>query len=71
MSSVRGITDSLNEAWEKLNARWTGDACDAFYRQYMAKMTETSGDFEEACTNLSIGAADLSKKLELIERDII
>lgn len=70
MSSKQEIASSLSEIWGKLNTRWTDEGSNAFYQQYMAKMIEIAEDFEEACFNLSVGAADLSKKLELIEHDI-
>lgn len=70
MSSKQEIATSLNEVWGKLTTRWTGEDSNAFYQQYITKMTEVAEDFEEACTDLSVGAADLAMKLELIERDI-
>ena len=70
MSNKQEIASSLDEIWRKLSTRWTGEAPKAFYQQYIARMTEVAGDFEKACSNLSVGAADLAKKLELIERDI-
>ena len=54
MSNKQEIASSLNEIWGKLSTRWT----------------EVAEDFEEACSNLSVGAGDLAKKLELIEHDI-
>lgn len=70
MSSKQEIVTSLNEVWGKLNARWIGEDSNTFYQQYIAKMTEVAEDFEEACSDLSVGATDLAKKLELIEHDI-
>lgn len=70
MSSKQEITSSLNEIWEKLSARWTGDDANAFHQQYITKMTEVIEDFEVACSDLSVGATDLSKKLQLIEQGI-
>lgn len=70
MSSKQEIASSFNEIWEKLLARWSGEGPNAFYQQYVLKMAETIEDFEKACSGLSVGAAELSKKLQLIERDI-
>lgn len=70
MSNKQEIASSLNEIWGKLSTRWTGEDSNAFHQQYIAKMTEVAEDFEEACSNLSVGAADLAKKLELFEHDI-
>lgn len=70
MSSKQEIATSLNEVWGKLNARWIGEDSNTFYQQYIAKMTEVAEDFEEACSDLNVGATDLAKKLELIEHDI-
>ena len=70
MSNKQEISSGLNEIWEKLNTRWAGEDSYAFHQQYIAKMTEVAEDFEEACSNLSVGAAELAKKLELIEHDI-
>ena len=70
MSSKQEIATSLNEVWVKLSTRWTGEDSNAFYQQYIAKMTEVVEDFEEACSDLGVGAAELAKKLELIEYNI-
>lgn len=70
MNNNREIASSLAEIWGKLSTQWTGEDSKAFHQQYIAKMTEAAEDFEEACSNLSVGAADLAKKLELIEHDI-
>ena len=70
MSSTQEITFSLNEVWGKLSARWTGEGADAFHQQYITKMTEVIEGFEVACSDLSVGAAELSKKLQLIEQGI-
>lgn len=70
MSNKQEITSSLNEIWSKLNARWTGESANAFHQQYITKMTEVIEDFEAACSDLGVGAADLSKKLQLIEQGI-
>ena len=71
MSSKQEILTNLNEVWGKLSIRWTGEDSTAFYQQYIAKMDEVVEDFEKACSDLSVGAADLAKKLELIEHDIL
>ena len=71
MSNKQEIASSLNEIWGKLSLRWTGEDSHAFYQQYIAKMTEVVNDFEEACSDLSIGAANLAKKLELVEQDLL
>lgn len=70
MSNDREIASGLEEIWGRLNERWTGEDAKAFHRQYIAKMSEAAENFEEACSGLSAGAADLAKKLALIERDI-
>jgi len=70
MSSKQEITSSLNEIWGKLSARWTGDGAAAFHQQYIIKMAEVVEDFEMACSELSVGATSLSKKLQLIEQEI-
>ena len=70
MSNRQEIASSINETWRKLSLRWTGEDSRAFYQQYIAKMAEVVEDFEEACADLSVGAADLAKKLELVEHDI-
>lgn len=70
MSNKQEIASCLNEIWGKLSVRWTGEDSHAFYQQYIAMMTEVVEDFEEACSDLSIGAADLAKKLELVEHDL-
>lgn len=71
MSNKQEIASSLDEIWGKLSLRWTGEDSHAFYQQYIAKMTEVVNDFEEACSDLSIGAANLAKKLELVEHDLL
>lgn len=71
MSNKQEIVVSLNEIWGKLRIQWTGEDSNAFYQQYIAKMTEVAEDFEEACSDLSVGVADLAKELELIEHDIV
>lgn len=70
MSNKNEIESNLNEVWGKLSARWTSEDSNAFYQQYIIKMTEVIEDFEEACSDLSIVATDLLKELELIEHDI-
>ena len=70
MSNKQEIASNLNEIWGKLSSRWEGEAPNAFYQQYIAKMAEVVEDFEGACSDLSVGAADLAKKLELIEHDL-
>ena len=70
MSGASEITDLLNETWERLRVRWTGEAPDVFYQQYVARMRETVGDFESGCEKLSAGAEDLMKKLDFIEYSI-
>lgn len=70
MSNQQEIESGLNEAWGKLRARWTGEASEAFYQQYITKMTEVMGEFEKACSDLSAGAAELIKKLDLVEHDV-
>ena len=70
MAGKQEITASLNEAWGRLNTGWTGEHANAFHRQYVTKMTETTEAFESACSDLSDGAAELSKKLEMIEQGV-
>ena len=70
MGGKQEIASSLNEVWGKLSAQWKGEDSNAFYQQYIAKMAEAVEDFEEACSDLGVGVADLAKKLELIEHDI-
>ena len=70
MSNKQEIASGLNEIWGKLKIRWAGEDSNTFHQQYITKMTEVAEDFEEACSNLSVGAAELAKKLELIEHDI-
>lgn len=70
MSNKQEIASRLTEIWGRLSTCWTGEDSKAFYDQYITRMTEVTEDFEEACSALSIGAAELTKKLELIERDI-
>ena len=70
MGNKQEIASNLHEIWGKLSTRWTGEDSNAFYQQYITKMTEVVENFEDACSNLSVGAADLKKKLELIEHDI-
>ena len=70
MGTNQEITASLNEIWEKLNTRWKDENANHFYQQYMSKMTEVIEDFEAACSDLGTAAADLSKKLQLIEQSI-
>lgn len=70
MSNKKEIESSLNEVWGKLSARWTGEDSNAFYQQYIIKMTEIIEDFEGACSDLSVVATNLLKELELIEHDI-
>ena len=71
MSNKQEIASSLNEIWGKLSLRWTGEDSHAFYQQYIAKMTEIVNDFGEACSDLSIGSANLAKKLQLVEHDLL
>ena len=70
MSSKQEILLSLNEIWGRLGTQWTGDDAKAFQQQYITKMTEVIEDFEVACSELYVRAADLSKKLQLIEHRI-
>lgn len=70
MSSEQEIASSLNEIWEKLHTKWSGEDSNAFYQQYILKMTETIEFFETTCSDLRAGAADFSKKLQLIEQSI-
>lgn len=70
MSNKQEIASTLNEVWGKLSTRWRGEDSNAFYQQYIVKMAEVVEDFEEACSDLGVGAADLAKKLELIEYNI-
>ena len=46
MSSKQEIATSINEIWGKLSARWTGEDSNAFYQQYIAKMTEVAEDLK-------------------------
>lgn len=70
MSNKQEVASNLNEIWGKLSLRWTGEDSRVFYQQYIAKMIEVVEDFEDACADLSAGATDLAKKLELVEHDI-
>lgn len=70
MNSGSQISSTFNEVWGKLNARWKDEASEAFYQQYVLKMSETIEEFERACSDLNVGAAALSKKLQAIEQNI-
>ncbi|MCD7822659.1 MAG: hypothetical protein LUG86_01365 [Oscillospiraceae bacterium] len=70
MSAKHDISAGLNEIWSRLHSRWSGPPTDAFYEQYIRRMTEMIEGFEDSCDALGTGAAELSKKLELIEHDI-
>lgn len=70
MSRKQEISTSLNEIWAKLSLRWKDEDSRAFYQQYIVKMAEVVETFEDTCSDLSVGATDLAKKLELIEHDI-
>lgn len=70
MNSKREITSSLNDIAGELRTRWTGESANAFYQQYITKLTEVVENFETDCSDLSIGAADLSEKLQRIEQNI-
>lgn len=70
MGNKQEIVSSLNEIWGKLSTRWMGEGFSAFHQQYIMKMIEVIEDFEVSCSHLSEGAAELSKKLQLIEQGI-
>ena len=71
MSKRWEIAADMDELWGELKARWKGEDSQHFYQQYISKMIETIEEFEAACSNLCVGAADLKKKLDLIERDMV
>jgi len=70
MGNRQEIALNLNEVWGKLSGRWDETTAKAFHRQYISKMTEVVEGFEKDCFELSVEAADLLKKLQLMEHDI-
>lgn len=71
MSRKQEIATSLNEVWVKLSTRWTGEDSNAFYQQYIAKMTEVVEDFGGSLhPTLVSEQPNSAKKLELIEYNI-
>lgn len=70
MDNRRDITSGFNEIWGRLRVRWKGKDANTFHQQYVVKMSEAIEDFEGACFGLSTRAAELSKKLHIIEQSI-
>lgn len=70
MSSKREIAVGVQDAWIKLNSRWKGEDANAFYRQYILKITETAESFEDACADLVDISSELSKELQMIEQSL-
>lgn len=70
MSEANRISVSIQDVWAKLNTKWTGEDANAFYREYLLKLTEIADSFEDACIGLKAQSLALLKELQDIERSI-
>lgn len=67
MSSQHGLTDRVNQMWASVRTRWSGPPADAFYRQYILKMQETTDRFEQECSRLEEINQQFAEGLSAIE----
>lgn len=70
MNSKRIIAGEIQEAWTKLNAKWHGEPAEAFYREYILRLSEISESFEDSCASISDLSAKFSKELQALERSL-
>ncbi len=71
MSVGNKMSSEVQEAWEKLNARWKGEDATAFHREYIVKISEIADSFEDACFELSRLSAECIKELNSIEQKLM
>ena len=64
------ISSEVQDAWEKLNARWKGEDAAAFHREYIVKISEIVDSFENACFELSKISSECLNNLNSIEQTI-
>ncbi len=64
------ISEEIQYAWAKLNARWQGEDADAFHREYIAKLSELAASFACACQQLESASSELQEVLTSIEQRI-
>ena len=70
MGSKDKISSEVQDAWEKLNARWKGEDATAFHREYVVKISEIVDSFENACSELSKISSECLNNLNSIEQTI-
>lgn len=70
MSVKNRISSDVQDVWEKLNARWSGEDATAFHKEYIVKISEIVDSFDDACSELSKVSAECMKELDLIEQTL-
>ena len=70
MSSKRVIAANVQEVWSKLNSQWRGTDADAFYNEFVVRISETAEYFEDACAELESVSSELMKELDEVERSL-
>ena len=70
MSCEREISVNVQEVWSKLNGRWQGPHADAFHREHIVRITETTEAFEDACADLVSLADSALKEMQIIEQNL-
>jgi|GEM_PF-4198375 len=69
MNKKSRLSENVRDAWVKVNAKWKGEDADAFYGEYVTRITEIVDSFENVCQDLESSSNELLSELKTVEME--
>jgi len=70
MSRKESVSDSVRNAWAKLNTKWQDEGAEIYYGDYVIRMVEVADKFNKACSKLEDVSAELQRELKIVEQKL-
>ena len=70
MSFSTNMVNNVTDVWIKLNAKWQGEHADAFYNDYIVRISETVEEYDKACAEVRLLSAEFNNALEALEQSL-
>jgi len=70
MSRKESVSDSVRNAWAKLNTKWQDEGAEIYYGDYVIRMVAVADKFNKACSKLEDVSAELQRELKIVEQKL-
>lgn len=67
---AQSLSDHIASVWSAANARWKGEAAEAFFRYYILRLKETAQRQDTAGRSLSESVQSLRDALDAAEAEL-